>query len=218
MSPLSPRTAVTIAVAVVLPGTVLAISQFNLASVDMASSSHFQDYASGETARADPAAGTHTVAPQLEMPRGNSSTTKTDLRSSSPTKSNTRFAQTRRGPGILKPAAHPLPNSFVFAVSVDPFADGATRDQIRAAESTSTPAISQVSSLDEPKLVSSASTERDSVRASSRHASSTDSVVAIPGQPAHATCRIPMPCYEFKPCYEFNLFGNLTDRIFPQFP
>lgn len=212
MSPLSPRTAVTIAVAVVLPGTVLAISQFNLACVDMVSSSHCQDDISGEAARVNPATGTDAVTPQLEMPRGNSNTTKTDLCSTSPTKSNTRLANTRRGPGILEPAAHPLPNSFVFADSDDPFADDATRDQIRTAESTSTPAISRISTLDEPEPVSSAVTERVSVRASSRHTSSTDSVVAIPCQPANAACRIPTNCYEF------NLFGNLTDRIFPQVP
>ena len=123
-----------------------------------------------------------------------------------------RLAPVRRGPQILGPVGQRLPNSRVFALTDDPFADVASSDQVRAVESNSAAVISQVKSPDRSRRVRSVTIEPTAVRDSMNHPGSIDSVLAVPCQPADAAISVPTPCIEF------DLFSNLSNRIFPQFP
>lgn len=201
MSSLSPRVAIAIAIAVVLPGTILAISQLALVPVDTASFKPFQQRISFDNTRGEPAKRAH-----LESPRESLNVSRAVLRSIPSTK--TPIAPVRRAPTILGPIDQRLPNSRVFALKDDPFVDVTLSDQIRAVESNSAAAISQVKSPGRPRHVRSVTIEPHDPMI---HPSSTDSVVAIPCQPADVAISVPTPCIEF------DLFSNLRNRIFPHF-
>ncbi len=204
MSSLSPRVAIAIAVAVVLPGTILAISQLALVPVDTAG---FQQRTLFDNTRGEPAKCAH-----IEMPRQHSNAPAAGRRFIFSKELKVPFAPVRRGPQILEPAGQRLPNSRVFALTDDPFADVASSDQVRAVESNSAAVISQVKTPDRSRRVHSVTIEPIAVRDSMNHPGSIDSVLAVPCQPADAAISVPTPCIEF------DLFSNLSNRIFPQFP
>lgn len=207
MSSLSPRVAIAIAVAVVLPATVLAISQFALVPVDTASWNQFRQHPSFERRSGEPAKRAH-----VEMPRQHSNAPTAGRRFIFSKELKIPLAPVRRGPQILEPVGQRLPNSRVFALTDDPFADVASSDQVRAVESNSAAVISQVKSPDRSRRVRSVTIEPTAVRDSMNHPGSINSVLAVPCQPADVAISVPTPCIEF------DLFSNLSNRIFPQFP